>query len=131
MQNYKSLKVWEKAHDLAIRIYKKSGFFPKEEAYSITSQLRRAAFSIPANIAEGCGKQSDKEKTRFLSIALGSANETEYFLLASKDLGFIPMAEYNVFFDNINEIKAMLLSLIKILRSKTEASASLKKTKNV
>lgn len=130
MQNYKLLKVWEKSHDLAIRIHKLSASFPREEAYSITSQVRRCAFSIPANIAEGCGKPTDKEKSRFFSIALGSANETEYFLLVCKDLGFIAEVTYRTFEDNINEIKAMLISLIRILKAKTEIKTE-KNNKNV
>jgi four helix bundle protein len=76
MQDFKSLKVWEKAHGLTLEIYRYTKDFPKEELYSLTNQLRRAASSVPANIAEGCGKQTKADFANFLNIALGSANET-------------------------------------------------------
>ena len=76
MQNYKDLKVWEKAHLFTLTVYEVSKAFPKEEIYSLTNQLRRAASSIPANIAEGCGKNSPAEFAHYLNIALGSANES-------------------------------------------------------
>ncbi len=87
MQNYKDLKVWEKGHLFTLKVYDVTKLFPKEEIYSLTNQIRRAASSIPANIAEGCGKNSQNEFAHFLNIALGSANEAEYFLILSKDLG--------------------------------------------
>ncbi len=117
MQNYKELKVWEKAHQLALRIYTITKVFPKEEIYSLTNQLRRCASGIPANIAEGCGKNSQKELANFLNIALGSANEVEYFLLLSTDLEYLKKDEYLSLHDNINEIKAVLISLINKVRS--------------
>ncbi|MGV3686718.1 MAG: four helix bundle protein [Daejeonella sp.] len=117
MQNYKELKVWEKAHQFALRIYHVAKVFPKEELYTLTNQLRRCSSGIPANIAEGCGKNTQKEFSNFLNIALGSANEAEYFLLLSKDLGYLPKEEHRVLNDNINEIKAMLISLIHKVRS--------------
>ncbi len=87
MQNYKDLKVWEKGHLFTLKVYDVAKLFPKEEIYSLINQIRRAASSIPANIAEGCGKNSQNEFAHFLNIALGSANEAEYFLILSKDLG--------------------------------------------
>ncbi len=89
MQDFKSLKVWEKAHGLTVEIYRHTKDFPKEELYSLTNQLRRAASSVPANIAECCGKQTKADFANFLNIALGSANETEYFLISSRDLNYI------------------------------------------
>jgi len=112
MQNYKDLQVWEKAHLLTLEVYEASKTFPKDELCSLTNQLRRAASSIPANIAEGCGKNSQLELAHFLNIALGSANETEYFLLLSKDLKYLPGEKYMELNKNVNEIKAMLISLI-------------------
>lgn len=76
MQNYKDLKVWVKSHEITLKIYNLTKGFPKEEIYSLTSQIRRCSSSIPANIAEGCGKNSNIDLGRFLNIALGSANET-------------------------------------------------------
>jgi len=89
MQDYQKLKVWERSHHLVLNVYDISKVFPKEEIYGMTSQLRRATFSIPANIAEGCGKKGKTEFAHFLNIALGSANETEYFLLLAKDLKYL------------------------------------------
>ncbi|NEU08946.1 four helix bundle protein [Flavihumibacter sp. R14] len=117
MQNYKELKVWAKAHQLTLFVYQVSKGYPKDEMYSLTSQLRRAASSIPANIAEGCGKNSRSDLANFLNIALGSANETEYFLLLSKDLGYLADAEHVKINEAINEIKAMLISLINKVRT--------------
>jgi four helix bundle protein len=116
MQDYKKLKVWVKAHQLTLQLYNKTLDFPKNEVYGITSQLRRSAFSIPANIAEGCGKQSNKELAHFLNISLGSANETEYYLILAKDLELLNQYDFEELIDRINEIKAMLISLINKVR---------------
>ncbi len=116
MQNYKELKVWDKAHQFTLKVYKASSFFPKEETYSLTSQLRRAASSIPCNISEGCGRKTQKGFANFLQIALGSANESEYLLLLTKDLKYIPETNFKELEDNINEIKAMLISLLSKVR---------------
>jgi four helix bundle protein len=116
MQNYKDLKVWDKAHQLTLQVYKATKTFPKDELYSLTNQLRRAISSIPANIAEGCGKKSQNDLANFLNIALGSANEAEYFLLLSKDLEYLPLDQYVILYDNVNEVKAMLISLINKVR---------------
>ncbi|RZL19952.1 MAG: four helix bundle protein [Pedobacter sp.] len=118
MQNFKDLKVWEKAHQLTLSIYKASANFPKEEIYSLTSQLRRASASIPANIAEGCGKNSQADLANFLNISLGSANETEYFLILSKDLNYLTEEQFMILSNSINEVKAMLVSLIGKVRTK-------------
>jgi len=117
MQDYKELKVWAKAHQLTLRVYQVSKKYPKDELYSLTNQLRRASSSIPANIAEGCGKNSRNDLANFLNIALGSANETEYFLLLSKDLEYLAESEYVKLNESINEIKAMLISLINKVRA--------------
>jgi four helix bundle protein len=109
MQNYKELKVWEKAHGFTLKVYEHSSKFPKEETYSLTNQLRRAASSIPANIAEGSGKNTQAEFAHFLNIALGSANEAEYFLLLAKDLNYLQKDLYDALYVQINEIKAMLI----------------------
>lgn len=112
MQNYKELKVWQKAHELTLKVYEQSKMFPKDELYSLTNQLRRCSSSIPANIAEGCGKMPKNDFARFLNISLGSANETEYFLLLSKDLKYLPEEKHTELNRDINEVKAMLISLI-------------------
>src|SRR4051812_5453767 len=117
MQNYKDLKVWQKAHIFTLKVYEVTKSFPKDELYNLTNQLRRASSSVPANIAEGCGKNSNSEFAHFLNIALGSSNEGEYFLLLSKDLKYLSEEKYLELNDNINEIKAMLISLISKVRS--------------
>jgi len=81
MKDFRELKVWEKAHQLTLEVYKATTIFPKDELYGLTSQIRRACASIPANIAEGCGRRGDAEFARFLGIAMGSASELDYHLL--------------------------------------------------
>ena len=96
MQNYKDLKVWEKAHQFTLKVYDITKSFPREEIYSLTNQIRKASSSIPANIAEGCGKNSQKDLANFLNIALGSSNEAEYYLILSKDLGYLKGEDFDL-----------------------------------
>jgi len=117
MQNYKDLKVWEKAHQFTLKVYESTRSFPREELYGLTNQLRRAAYSIPANIAEGCGKNSKSDFANFLNISLGSANESEYFLILSKDLKYLSLDIFELLFTHINEVKAMLIALINKVRA--------------
>lgn len=116
MQNYKDLLVWKKAHELTLKIYKTVATYPKEETYNSVSQLKRASSSIATNIAEGTGRFSQKDLAHFLQMALGSSHEVEYLLLLSKDLNFINQELYILLEKEINEIKAMLISLIKKVR---------------
>ena len=85
MKDFKELRVWQKAHSLALEVYQATRSFPRDEIYGLTSQIRRAAVSVGANIAEGCGRRSDGEFARFLQIARGSASELEYHLLFARD----------------------------------------------
>lgn len=117
MQNYKDLKVWEKAHHFALKIYEATKGFPREEIYGLTNQIRRSSVSIAANIAEGCGKNTKNDFANFLNIALGSANESEYFLILSRDLLYLKQDIYEILFDYINEVKAMLIALINKVRA--------------
>ena len=117
MQNYKDLKVWEKAHLLTLQVYDVTRSFPKEELYGITNQLRRASSSIPANIAEGCGKMTNTDFAKYLNIALGSTNESEYFLILSRDLNYLLNEKFEILFMLINEVKGMLISLINKVRA--------------
>ena len=112
MKDFKELKVWAKAHELTVSIYSLTRAFPKDEIYGLTSQVRRSASSIGANIAEGCGRRSDGEFARFLQIARGSASETEYHLLLAKDLRFISESEYHSTEQQILEVQRMLTSLV-------------------
>jgi four helix bundle protein len=126
MKDFKDLKVWSKAHELTVRIYELTRTFPREEMYGLTSQLRRSASSIGANIAEGCGRRSDGEFTRFLQIARGSASEVEYHLLLARDLGFLAGADYREFEQRIVEVERMLTSFVQkvqpVIRSKRQPS---------
>src|SRR5579884_3004296 len=94
MRNYRDLQTWSKAHKLTLDLYKVSRQFPKEEMYGLTSQLRRAASSIGANLAEGCGRQTNAEFARFVRISMGSASELDYHLLLSRDLGLLEKEGY-------------------------------------
>jgi len=111
MRNFKDLLVWEKGHRLTLELYKVTRAFPKEELYGLTSQIRRAAASVGANLAEGCGRRSEGEFGRFLLIAMGSASELAYHLLLAHDLGFIKDAEYVRLDANLAEVRRMLTSL--------------------
>ena len=116
MRNYRDLLVWEKAHKLALCIYKETKEFPAEERFGLTSQLRRAASSIPANLAEGCGRRSDGEMARFIQIAMGSGAELSYHLLLCRDLGLLGATEFSRLASDADEIMRMLSALSGKLR---------------
>ncbi|MFA5804860.1 MAG: four helix bundle protein [Melioribacteraceae bacterium] len=118
MQDYKSLKVWEKAHQLVLDIYKATNNFPKEELFGLVSQLRRASVSIPTNIAEGSSRKSIKDFIRFLEIAFGSAKEVEYELFLSNDLKYLQIEVFTKMDNQIKEIKKMLVGLIQSIENK-------------
>ena len=115
MEDFKDFKVWTKAHELTIVLYETTNTFPKQEIYGLSSQMRRAAASIGANIAEGCGRGSDAELRRFIQIARGSANELEYHLLLAKDLKFLEAGNFKELDTKVQEIQRMLASLAKKL----------------
>ena len=117
MKDFRELKVWEKSHHLALAVYTATAGFPKDELYGLTSQIRRSCASIPANIAEGCGRNGDAELARFLQIAMGSASELEYHLLLSLDLGLMDVANYDQLAQETTEIKRMLASFIQKLKA--------------
>jgi four helix bundle protein len=117
MKDFHHLKVWEKAHALSLSIYKASSSFPKGEIYGLTNQIRRAAISTPTNIAEGCGRGSDADLSRFLQSSMGSASEVEYLLLVCHDLGFLTNESYEKRNTEITEVKRMLTGLIKTLKT--------------
>jgi four helix bundle protein len=117
MKDFKKLKVWEKAHRLTLDVYQTSATFPREELYGLTSQIRRSCLSIPSNIAEGCGRGSDTDFARFLQISMGSSSEVEYLLILSRDLQILRNDDYETLSDDVIQIKRMLTSLIKTLRS--------------
>jgi len=111
MRNFKKYDIWQISHDLTLKIYTISSTFPKDEIYGLTSQIRRASTSIPTNISEGCGRNSDKEFNQFLNIALGSASEVEYLLILSKDLQYISYELHSELEMEINKIKSKIYNL--------------------
>ncbi len=108
--------MWEKAHKLALNVYAVTRNFPKEELYGLTSQLRRAAASIPTNIAEGCGRGTDRELAQFSQIAAGSTSEVEYLLQLVHDLGLLKQESYRELQNQAVELRKMLTSFIRTLR---------------
>ncbi|HVV53814.1 MAG TPA: four helix bundle protein [Mucilaginibacter sp.] len=116
MQNFRELFLWQEAHQLVLDVYKLSEHFPKSETFGLTSQLRRAAVSIPCNIAEGCGRYTPKDFANFLQIALGSTNETDYLTLLSRDLGYLSHGQFGLIQEHLNKIRAMNISLIDKVR---------------
>jgi four helix bundle protein len=119
VKDFRKQKVWLKAHDLALEVYRVTEAFPKSELFGLTSQIRRACVSIPANIAEGCGRDTDADFARFLQIAMGSASELEYHLLLAHDLGYFPKVAYEELSNKTAEVKQMLTSFIKKLKAES------------
>jgi four helix bundle protein len=111
MRPHENLEVWKKSVDFVVAVYKSTDPFPREEKFGLTSQLRRAAVSIPANIAEGAARKSLKEFSHFLSNAQGSASEVETELLIAHRLGFLPADKYSVLRNSVDEIGRMITGL--------------------
>lgn len=112
MRDYKKYTVWELGHEITLETYKLTKNFPNDENFGLTSQMSRASSSIPANIAEGCGRESDAEFKSFLIIAQGSASELEYFTILAKDLDYIMNKEFLSIHDKVNKVRRSLNSLI-------------------
>jgi len=115
MKDFRKLKVWEKAHRLTVDVYRASARFPRSELFGLTSQIRRAAASVPSNIAEGCGRRTDAELARFSEIAMGSASELEYQLLLAADLEYLNERDSAGLSTDVIEVKRMLGGLIREL----------------
>ncbi|PWB49531.1 MAG: diversity-generating retroelement protein bAvd family protein [Anaerolineales bacterium] len=120
MRDFHKLKVWERAHKLTLWVYEITNSFPKEEIYSLTSQMRRAAASIPTNIAEGCGRDSKAETIQFFIIASGSASELEYQILLAHDLHYIDDRIYDELGNEPGEIRRMIAGYVKRLKADTQ-----------
>lgn len=117
MRDYRKYEVWQKAHALTIYVYKfVMPAFPKSEQFELASQLKRATYSIPLNIAEGCGRNGDNDFAHFLDIALGSCHEAEYCCLLAFELSYINKESFDSISEMINEVKAKLINLIKSIR---------------
>ncbi len=118
MQDFRQLNVWKKSHSITLAIYKVTKSFPTQETYGLISQMQRAAVSISANIAEGCGKRTDPDFARYLQISMGSASELDYLLLLASDLGYLSPDTYASIQGNLIETRKMLNGLIQTVRSK-------------
>ena len=115
-RNWDDLIIWQESHNLVLDIYKLTKNFPKEELYNLTSQIKRAATSIPTNIVEGHSKGSSKEFIRFLYISRGSLEEVKYLLLLSKDLGYIEEEIFNALKERLSKLSLQLNNFIKYLQ---------------
>jgi len=124
-RNFKNIKAWQYADDLAVLVYSKTKSFPKEELYGITSQLRRAVVSIPTNIAEGANREHKKEYLHFLYIAMGSMAETEYLLHLSRRLEYLEDDEYKKLEDLRKESARTLYGLINSVKKETKKTKEL------
>src|SRR5215203_4799039 len=117
MRDFRQLRVWEDAHQVTLEIYKITKDFPKEELFALTNQLRRACASIPSNIAEGCGRGSNKDCAHFLQIAMRSAYEVDYQLLLAKDLTYIDTKNYSLISEKVATLKRQLAALLQKVRN--------------
>jgi four helix bundle protein len=117
LQDFRKLKVWEKSHQLTLALYRTTARFPREELYGLTSQIRRASASIPANLSEACGSGGKAEFAHYLRVAMGSASELEYHLILAHDLKLLEDAEYRKLEAEIVEVKRMLASFIAKLKA--------------
>ncbi|MFC0185663.1 four helix bundle protein [Pseudarcicella hirudinis] len=119
MRDFRKYTVWEQGHKLVLELYRITKTFPAEEKFGLTSQIRRSGISIPTNIAEGCGKPSEKDFARFLGISFGSCQEIEYLMLLARDLDYLNEANYDSIFLEIVSIKKQLYHLIKKLNAES------------
>ena len=117
MQDFRKLKVWEKSHRLTLAVYRTTARFPREELYGLTSQIRRASASIPANLSGACGRGGKAEFAQYLRVAMGSASELEYHLILAHDLKLLEDAEYRKLEAEIVEVKRMLAAFIARLKA--------------
>ena len=119
MKDFRKLQVWQKSHQLTLALYRVTRSFPRDEIYGLTAQIRRASSSIPANLAEGCGRNGDAELARFCNIAGGSASELEYHLLLARDLELIQPNDYELLTQQTIEIKRMLTVFVRKLTAES------------
>jgi four helix bundle protein len=119
MQDFTQLKVWQKAHNFTVNLYKITQNFPAEEKFGLTNQIRRASVSIESNISEGCGRNGDKEFSRFLNITQGSAYEVRCQILIARDLGYLDNNKSKLLTDKINEVSRMINALNQKLIAKS------------
>jgi four helix bundle protein len=123
MRNYRDLQVWKKAHDLTLELYRVSQRFPRKEMYGITGQLRRAAVSIGANLAEGCGRRTSNELARFVRVAMGSASELDYHILLCRDIGLMSSDAFSISTAKLTEVRKMLTSFLQSVEEQIETQS--------
>jgi four helix bundle protein len=116
MQDFRNLQVWQRAHQLTLQIYRLTKRFPDDERFGLTSQLRRAASSVEANLAEGSARGGDADFARFVQIAIGSICETDCHLLLARDLGYLDAEQYELISTQAHDVRRMLIALLKSLR---------------
>ena len=114
MGDFMKLAVWQKAHELTLQVYERTASWPRHELFGLTSQTRRAAASIAANIAEGCGRNSDAELARYTRTSLGSANELSYYVILARDLSYLDSAGHDDLEGGVSEVRRMLSSLERV-----------------
>lgn len=112
MRDFHTLDIWKRSHTLTLDVYRMTENFPKHETYALTSQIRRAAYSIPMNIAEGCGRKTESEFRQFLNISSGSASELEYQLLLAHDLGYLELKGYAQLSEGVVAVRKMINSFV-------------------
>jgi four helix bundle protein len=115
-RDFGELKVWQGSHRLTLDVYEATGAFPREETYGLTAQLSRCSASVPANIAEGCGRSGDAELARFMLISMGPASELDYHLLLARDLGYLDAGKHRRLSRQTRGVKRMLSTFITRLR---------------
>jgi four helix bundle protein len=115
MQDYRKLQAWQKSHALALRTYAVTANFPKDEMFSLTSQMRRAAVSIPANLAEGCYRDSRRSLAQAVRISLGSAAELEYYAILAADLNLLPDSSCATFAAETVDVKRVLSGFLRAI----------------
>ena len=123
MSDFKKLRVWQKAHEITLTVYRETQSFPPAELYGLVSQMRRCCVSIGSNIAEGCGRSGEVEKARFMQI-LGSLSELEYQIIVSRDLGYLSAETCTKLSRAIQELGKMLGSLAKTIKAAAASASS-------
>jgi four helix bundle protein len=129
MQDFRNLTIWRQAHGLVLEVYRETAHFPASEQFGLTNQMRRAAVSVPTNIAEGCGRGSDADFARFLQIALGSASELEYQLLLAVDLRYLQSISASPLIEHVQTLKQMTSALLRKLSSRPVSAKPRSKAK--
>jgi four helix bundle protein len=120
MRDFRKLKIWERAHSITLSTYRLTKNFPKDELYGLTSQMRRSSASVPTNIAEGCGRNSQAEFERFLILPMGSSSELEYQMLLARDLGYVDAKTFSELTSELSELRRMLNAFIQKLKNDSE-----------